>query len=102
VATVRVSVSISFLSHHTLLLSGSDSNGDRDMACNAAGTEQLLNTMEWSGAAEWYTTARGLWTTSTDDNSNSNEPAGYAKSHRNLNFGESFLSFATSTLFVQS
>ena len=54
-------------------------NGDRDMACNAAGTEQLLNAMKWSGAQEWYSTPRGLWTVGK-------EPAGYTKSYKNLNF----------------
>lgn len=54
-------------------------NGDRDMACNAAGTELLLNDMEWGGADKWYGTARGLWTVN-------DEPAGYAKTHKNLSF----------------
>jgi len=54
-------------------------NGDRDMACNAAGTEQLLNAMEWKGARSWYGTARGLWAVDT-------EPAGYAKSLDGLSF----------------
>jgi len=52
------------------------------MACNAAGTEELLNTMNWHGSDDWYSTARGLWTSQD----NPNEPAGYAKSHRNLEF----------------
>jgi hypothetical protein len=54
-------------------------NGDRDLSCNAAGTERLLNDMQWSGADEWYATKRGLWAVN-------NEPAGYAKSLKGLDF----------------
>jgi len=54
-------------------------NGDRDMACLAAGTEQLLNSMKWSGSDQWYSTPRGLW--AVED-----EPAGYAKAYKNLEF----------------
>jgi carboxypeptidase C (cathepsin A) len=54
-------------------------NGDRDMAGNPAGTEQLLNAMEWHGASEWYTTSRGLWLME-------GEVAGFAKSLDNLLF----------------
>lgn len=58
------------------------SNGDRDIACNAVGAEKLLNKMNWHGSDEWYSKARGLWTSQD----NPDEPAGYAKSHRNLDF----------------
>jgi len=54
-------------------------NGDRDLSCCAAGTEKLLNDMNWNGADEWYTTKRGLWTVGM-------EPAGYAKSLKGLDF----------------
>jgi carboxypeptidase C (cathepsin A) len=54
-------------------------NGDRDLSCNAAGTEKLLNDMQWSGADDWYATKRGLWTVN-------NEPAGYGKSLKGLDF----------------
>jgi hypothetical protein len=54
-------------------------NGDRDLSCNAAGTERLLNDMQWSGADEWYATERGLWTVN-------NEPSRYAKSLKGLDF----------------
>lgn len=61
-----------------------DSNGDRDMACNPAGTEILLNSMEWKGSEGWYTSPRGLWMSSHTRKDKA--PAGYTKSHLNLDF----------------
>lgn len=54
-------------------------NGDRDMSCNAQGSEVLLGGMDWSGAQEWKTADRGVWLVD-------NEPAGYSRSTRNLEF----------------
>ena len=54
-------------------------NGDRDMSCCAQGSEMLLNDMSWSGSKEWKTAKRGVWL--VDD-----EPAGYARATKNLEF----------------
>ena len=54
-------------------------NGDRDMSTCAQGSEKCLNEMEWSGAGEWKTVPRGLWM--VDGN-----VAGYAKTHKGLDF----------------
>ena len=52
-------------------------SGDRDMACNFMGTEELLSKMEWYGHHHCYSTPRGLWVVN-------GESAGYSKSHENL------------------
>lgn len=57
-------------------------NGDRDMSCCVQGSETLLNEMVWSGQSSWldpYVTQRGLWLVD-------GKVAGYAKSHRGLEF----------------
>lgn len=58
-------------------------NGDRDMSCNAAGTEQVLNKLQWHGADHWYTAPRGLWVSNETEQV---QPAGYVKQHKNLQF----------------
>lgn len=64
-------------------------NGDRDLSCCAAGTEMLLDEMEWSGSSGWRATNppetnRGLWMVKGEDDKE--EMAGYAKSYRGLEF----------------
>lgn len=58
-------------------------NGDRDMTTNAQGSELLLDSMEWSGAAGWADTMRferGLWFPMPT------KFGGYVKQYRNLEF----------------
>lgn len=54
-------------------------NGDRDLSCNAPGSEMLLDNMVWNGDIGWQRTQRGLWMVN-------GKPSGYAKSHNNLDF----------------
>jgi carboxypeptidase C (cathepsin A) len=57
-------------------------NGDRDMTTNMVGSELLLNSMSWSGATNWTSTApRGLWRVRATD-----YPGGWAKEWANLTF----------------
>lgn len=58
-------------------------SGDRDMTTNAQGSEMLLDSMEWSGAAGWASTSefeRGLWLPGEE------KFGGYIKHYRNLEF----------------
>lgn len=58
-------------------------NGDRDMTTNAQGSELLLDSMEWRGAAGWASTSafeRGLWLPGEKTF------GGYIKRYRNLDF----------------
>ena len=56
-------------------------NGDLDMACNAQGSETLLNDMKWSGHEAWKVAGRGIWILQQDETI-----AGYVKSFSNLMF----------------
>jgi Serine carboxypeptidase len=55
-------------------------NGDMDMSTNAAGSEMLLNKMEWSGHTAWKVAARGVWML------RNNTVAGYVKKYADLTF----------------
>lgn len=54
-------------------------NGDRDLSCNAPGSEMLLDNMMWNGDLGWGKAPRGLWMVN-------GTPSGYARSHDNLDF----------------
>ena len=54
-------------------------SGDRDMSTSPQGSEMLLDGMKWSGADKWKTAVRGLWMVR-------DQVAGYAKSHKGLDF----------------
>ena len=51
--------------------------GDRDLAVNLQGSEQVLNDMTWSGESDWKGADRYLWMVNGD-------VAGYVKTHKNL------------------
>ena len=54
-------------------------NGDRDLSCNAPGSEMLLDNMIWYGMNGWKHAPRGLWMVD-------GLPAGYSRTHDNLDF----------------
>lgn len=51
--------------------------GDRDISVNLQGSEQVLNSMSWSGEKDWLDSERYLWMVDKD-------VAGYVKTHKNL------------------
>jgi carboxypeptidase C (cathepsin A) len=54
-------------------------NGNRDLSCNAPGSEMLLDGMRWNGESGWKNASRGLWVVD-------GKPSGYSRSYANLNF----------------
>ena len=59
-------------------------NGDRDMTTNSQGSEMLLDSMEWAGAAGWSDTRefeRGVWLPQVG-----HQLGGYIKLYQNLQF----------------
>lgn len=54
-------------------------NGDRDLSCNAPGSEMLLDGMRWHGESDWKKAPRGLWMVD-------GRPSGYSRSYDNLDF----------------
>mmetsp|Transcript_14997 Transcript_14997/g.36884 ORF Transcript_14997/g.36884 Transcript_14997/m.36884 type:complete len:583 (+) Transcript_14997:269-2017(+) len=57
-------------------------NGDRDMTTNSAGSELLLNGMDWKSKSEWLDASRGVW---MSQNVKGGE-GGWAKEYGSLKF----------------
>jgi hypothetical protein len=52
-------------------------SGQYDMVCHHLGTENMLQVLEWSGRSDWARAETAVWAVGK-------QPAGYAKTHKNL------------------